>query len=145
MRPKWLSIRQAMAAEATRGAEPTDADNTASVDERAGEQNARANDAEMRVALENGAMERLMHPDRDAGFLSADENAATRVAATAALRGKTEARAMPKTTPKPASKGEEEAVSREAAPADGRLLGVENCVGNILSGLEYIKAAGMSS
>ena len=133
-----------MEAEATSGAAPTDGGGNTAAAADGQNENKRTDDAEMRVAVENGVMDRFMHPDRDAGFLSGDENAATRVAALAAIRGKVEAREMPKTAQQPSmerSDGQE----TSAAVEGGGVLGVENCVGNILNGLEYIRAAGNPS
>ena len=87
MRPKWLSRRQRVEAEERTGAAPIDGDDAAGGGNDADAAKTRAADAEMKVALENGAVDRQLHPDADAGPFSADENAATRVAATAARVG----------------------------------------------------------
>ena len=41
-----------------------------------GDNNSLSDDATIRMVLENGAMDRLMHPNLDAGFMSGDENTA---------------------------------------------------------------------
>ena len=94
----------------------------------------------MQVALENGAVALQLHPNVDAGPLSGDENAATRVAATAAaLEGRNVARKMPKAVKQPGAQQE------KPTQQSGGSLGLDNCVSNILNGLEYIRAAEMTS
>ena len=120
--------------QARSGARPIDGGET-----EAGNEKTLAEDAAMKVSLENGAVDQQLHPNVDAGPMSGDENPATRVAVTAELEGRNVALKMPQASKQPRAQQE-----KQMQPTRGS-SGMENCVSNILNGLEYFRAAEMFS